>query len=106
MESKPPLDVVLMNRTHDVLLDGARDALDPPDAWWRGLGTGRVLDVFPEEPLGADSPLLSCPRLLCMPHISAVAPQYMDRYVEEVSGRLAAWSRMASDEGSMGDRGP
>jgi len=55
------------------------------------LASGRVagayLDVFPEEPLPADSPLWSTPNLHVLPHASAIGSEYLDLYFDEV----AAW---------------
>ena len=51
---------------------------------------GAVLDVFTKEPLDAQSPLLSCPNLWRLPHASAIAPNYLSLYSEEVSGELEA----------------
>jgi len=47
------------------------------------------LDVFGEEPLAADSPLRGLPNCLVLPHVSAVAPEYMDLFVGELIDRLA-----------------
>lgn len=47
------------------------------------------LDVFREEPLAADSPLRSLPNCLILPHVSALAPEYIDFFIEELIERLA-----------------
>lgn len=44
---------------------------------------GAFLDVFPEEPLPENSPLLDCPNLWRLPHLSAVAPDYLDLFIED-----------------------
>ncbi|KAK3612078.1 hypothetical protein CHS0354_021765 [Potamilus streckersoni] len=46
---------------------------------------GAVLDVFPEEPLHAGSPLWSLPDVYITPHISgwSVAPQFKEEMVDE-----------------------
>lgn len=41
------------------------------------------LDVFQQEPLPATSPLRGAPGFVMMPHASAVADQYLDRFVAE-----------------------
>ena len=51
---------------------------------------GAVLDVFAEEPLDEHSPLMSCPNLWRLPHASAIAPNYLSLYSEEVSKDLVA----------------
>ena len=47
------------------------------------------LDVFREEPLAADSPLRALPNCLILPHLSAIAPDFLDLFVEELIERLA-----------------
>ncbi len=47
------------------------------------------LDVFREEPLPEDSPLRSCPNCLIMPHASAIAPEFMDFFIEDFLARYA-----------------
>ena len=46
------------------------------------------LDVFATEPLPEQSPLWGLETVLLQPHLSAAAPQYLDRYVEELIARL------------------
>ena len=50
------------------------------------------LDVFREEPLAAESPLRSLPNCLILPHVSALAPEYIDFFIDELIGRLAEGS--------------
>ena len=47
------------------------------------------LDVFREEPLPEDSPLRSCPNCLIMPHASAIAPEFMDFFIEDFLARYS-----------------
>ena len=47
------------------------------------------LDVFREEPLAADSPLRSLPNCLILPHVSALSPEYVDLFIDELIERLA-----------------
>lgn len=54
----------------------------------RGKIAGAVLDVFSAEPLSMDSPLRQAPNAFLFPHVSAVSPEYMDFYVEELAERL------------------
>ncbi|MBN2442536.1 MAG: hypothetical protein JXJ04_14370 [Spirochaetales bacterium] len=48
------------------------------------------LDVVKDEPLSLDSSLWDCPRLFIMPHASAIAPNYLDLFIEEFLGKYNA----------------
>ena len=58
------------------------------DALRQGTLAGAFLDVFQTEPLPADSILRICPNLWWLPHASAIAPDYLDLYVEELVEKL------------------
>jgi phosphoglycerate dehydrogenase-like enzyme len=47
------------------------------------------LDVFREEPLAAQSPLRGLPNCLVLPHVSALSPEYIDLFIDELIDRLA-----------------
>jgi len=85
------------------LIDRPRLSLLPPQAWVYNVGRGNALDgtalaealhagrvagacldVFEEEPLPAGHPLRSAPNVLIMPHASAIAPNYLDLYLNEL----------------------
>ncbi len=51
------------------------------------------LDVFKQEPLEADSPLRELSNCYLMPHVSAVAPEYLDLFVDEFAAKYKAWHR-------------
>jgi phosphoglycerate dehydrogenase-like enzyme len=91
------------------ILDARRLALLPAHAGLYNVGRGNAvderalaawladrplaaacLDVFREEPLAADSPLRALPNCLILPHLSAIAPDFLDLFVEELIGRLSA----------------
>lgn len=70
---------------------GRGNALDLPalvEALKAGRLAGAGLDVFPQEPLPADSPIIGCPRVIRLPHVSAFGPLYMDLYLEELLPKL------------------
>jgi len=91
------------------VLDARRLALLPEHAGLYNVGRGNAvdegalaswlashplaaacLDVFREEPLAADSPLRGLANCLLLPHLSAIAPDFLDLFVEELIGRLSA----------------
>lgn len=116
------LDAVLPEADHFILvlpggesttgiMDARRLALLRPDAYIYNIGRGNSidvaalatalrsgairgagLDVFPEEPLPEDSPIRDCPNTIILPHVSAFAPNYMDRYLDELSPALEGLS--------------
>ncbi|MFA6929930.1 MAG: NAD(P)-dependent oxidoreductase [Lentisphaeria bacterium] len=86
----------------DQILDRRRINLLPPNATISNFGRGNAiatealadalqqqrlkgafLDVFPEEPLPEESPLRHCPKLWRLPHLSAVAPDYLDLFIQD-----------------------
>lgn len=50
-----------------------------------GRIAGAFLDVVPEEPLPAGSPLWQVPNLYLTPHASAIGADYLDLYFEELA---------------------
>jgi phosphoglycerate dehydrogenase-like enzyme len=91
------------------LLDARRLALLPAHAVIYSVGRGHCLDeaalatalnegrlraayldVFQEEPLPASSPLRTARNAVLTPHTSAVADQYLDRFVAEIIAAASA----------------
>jgi D-2-hydroxyacid dehydrogenase (NADP+) len=74
---------------------GRGNAIDA-EALARALSQGHVagafLDVQPEEPLPASSPLWTTPNLYLTPHSSAISVEYLDLYFEELAGELGRLS--------------
>jgi D-3-phosphoglycerate dehydrogenase len=71
-----------------VVVNVARGGILDEDALAGELNSGRLggagLDVFAQEPLPSDSPLLSTPNTILSPHVAA--------YSERSSWRLASWT--------------
>jgi phosphoglycerate dehydrogenase-like enzyme len=65
------------------LVDVSRGGVVDHDALATALRKGQLagagLDVFPEEPLPADSPLWAQPNVIISPHVAGLSPHYMDR---------------------------
>ena len=61
---------------------------DLVDALQAGEIAGAYLDVFKEEPLPESSSLWKTNNLLIQPHLSAVSPQYLELFVEELAKRI------------------
>ena len=74
------------------LIDVSRGGIVEPDALLNALKEGQLagaaLDVFPEEPLPASSPLWQLPNVIITPHISGSSPYYNERAVELFSENL------------------
>jgi D-2-hydroxyacid dehydrogenase (NADP+) len=74
---------------------GRGNAIDP-DALTAALHAGRIagafLDVQPDEPLPASSPLWAAPHLYLTPHASAISRDYLDLYFDELAHELAPLS--------------
>ncbi len=58
------------------------------------------LDVFPEEPLSENSPLLDCPNLWRLPHLSAVAPDYLYLFIRDFVGQLQKFRKSSANAGT------
>jgi D-2-hydroxyacid dehydrogenase (NADP+) len=71
---------------------GRGNAVDAPalvSALKSGQIAGAFLDVVPEEPLPASSPLWDVPNLYLTPHASAIQAEYLDLYFADLSSELA-----------------
>jgi len=102
----------------DLILDQRRLALLPAHATVSNYGRGNAidisalqnalqqqrlraafLDVFPEEPLPENSSLLSCPNLWRLPHLSAVATDYLDLYINDFISQLRDSEKLSALSG-------
>ena len=63
----------------DVSRGGVTDHAALLAALDKGHIAGAALDVFPEEPLPADSPLWELPNVIISPHVAGLSPHYADR---------------------------
>jgi D-3-phosphoglycerate dehydrogenase len=65
-----------------ILLNGARGPVLDLDALCAALHAGRFtgagLDVFPEEPLPADAPILACEQVVLTPHAADSTPEAVE----------------------------
>ena len=58
------------------------------EALRNGNIAGAYLDVFGEEPLPETSKLWEMENVLIQPHLSAVSPQYLELFVEELAASM------------------
>lgn len=68
-----------MMRSDAILLNGARGPVVDTPALTQALSAGKLfgagIDVFDDEPVPADLPLLQCPRLIMTPHAADQTPE-------------------------------
>lgn len=74
------------------LIDVSRGGVVSHSALVKALQNGRLagagLDVFPEEPLPASSPLWAMPNVIITPHVSGGSPHYTERAMALFSENL------------------
>ena len=77
---------------HAYLVDISRGGVVDHEALVRALEkesfAGAAVDVFPEEPLSADSPLWDMPNVLVSPHVAGLSPHYEERAITLLSENL------------------
>jgi phosphoglycerate dehydrogenase-like enzyme len=78
-----------------LLLNGARGDVLDIDALHAALQAGRLagagLDVFPQEPLAADHPILECEQVVLTPHAADQTPEGVDLLNEGAVDNIIAY---------------
>lgn len=78
-----------------MLINAARGGIIDEAALLRGIESGAVggaaLDVFVEEPLPPGSPLASCDRIICTPHLGASTTEAQERVAVEIGQQVIAY---------------
>ncbi len=79
-------------RPDAIVINTARGALIDEEALVNALRQGRIagagLDVFFDEPLPADSPLLDCPNVILTPHMAGAGVEALERTALEVARKV------------------
>ena len=69
----------------DHLPSSGFSAVDVRDALIEALRSGHLaaagLDVFADEPVQTDNPLLSCPNVVCAPHLAWLTQETLERSI-------------------------
>ena len=77
------------------ILNAARGGLLDEEALIEALDSGHLagaaLDVFEQEPLPKDSPLLQRNQILCTPHIGAATHEAQTRVADEIAVKILAF---------------
>ena len=83
-----------------LFVNTARAELVEPGALLESLRNGRpgyaALDVYEEEPVPPDHPLLAMANVLCTPHLGWAEYDNFELYFSECFGEIAAWSKAKS----------
>jgi phosphoglycerate dehydrogenase-like enzyme len=92
----PVVDQALLHtmRPDSVLVNVGRGGLIDDEALVRALDEGEIeaagLDVFRNEPIGADHPLVRHPRTICTAHIAALTARYFHEAARELGEAISA----------------
>jgi D-3-phosphoglycerate dehydrogenase len=81
-----------------LFVNTARAELVQPGALLAALQDGRpgyaALDVYEEEPLPPQHPLLKLPNVLCTPHLGWAEHENFELYFGETFQQIARWKRI------------
>jgi D-3-phosphoglycerate dehydrogenase len=77
-------DAILINTARGTLVDEAALAATLRSGHLFGAG----LDVFSKEPLGLDTPLVGCPRLILTPHVGGTTEAALRRTAKAVASKV------------------
>jgi len=97
-------------RRDALLVNTSRSGLIDQEGLIAALDSGRpghaALDVFDQEPIAKNHPLLTHPRVTHTPHLGYVAAPVMETFYRQLANDLTAWSRqwLASNAASEGYR--
>jgi D-3-phosphoglycerate dehydrogenase / 2-oxoglutarate reductase len=83
-----------------LFVNTARAELVQPGALLESLRNGRpgyaALDVYEQEPVPPDHPLLAMPNVVCMPHLGWAEYDNFELYFGECFEQIAAWAKTKS----------
>lgn len=86
---------------HSILVNTSRAELIDTPALVHALQSGRpgfcALDVYDDEPLPQDHPLLSLPNVLLTPHLGFVCREVMTAFAEDVQRHLVEYLGLPAD---------
>lgn len=78
-----------------LIVNAARGGIVDEDALVRAINDGKIagaaLDVFSEEPISPDSPLLGLDNVLCTPHLGASTSEAQERVAVEIAEQAVAY---------------
>lgn len=96
-ETEHIIDTAAISKMKDgaMLINTARGPLVDENALARALNTGKLrgaaLDVVSQEPIGEDSPLLSCKNCILTPHIAWAPVESRQRLLDTVAENIRAY---------------